>query len=153
MFLISMFNSFFIRCLRTERVTIHKHLCLCLLLAEAALIGGLEQTKEPRACSVLAGFLHYLLLAAFAWAFLDSFHLYILLGETDIQPDRWRVKWYSCVAYGVPAIVVAVSALIDPASYGTENYCWLRVDNYYVFSFGGPAIACAVVSTCCFSAI
>lgn len=136
----------FIRCLRTERVTIHKHLCLCLLLAEAAVIGGLEQTEEPKACSVLAGFLHYLLLAAFAWAFLDSFHLYILLGETDIQPDRWRLKWYSCVAYGVPAIVVAVSALIDPASYGTENYCWLRVDNYYVFSFGGPAIACAVAS-------
>ncbi|KAG8192083.1 hypothetical protein JTE90_005381 [Oedothorax gibbosus] len=136
----------FIRCLRTERVTIHKHLCLCLLLAEAALVGGLEQTEEPKACSVLAGFLHYLLLAAFAWAFLDSFHLYILLGETDIHPDRWRVKWYSCVAYGVPIIVVAISALIDPASYGTENYCWLRVDNYYVFSFGGPAIACALAS-------
>ncbi|XP_055935855.1 latrophilin Cirl-like isoform X3 [Argiope bruennichi] len=136
----------FIRCLRTERVTIHKHLCLCLLLAEAALIGGLEQTEEPKACSVLAGFLHYLLLAAFAWAFLDSFHLYILLGETDIHPDRWRVKWYSCVAYGIPLIVVAISALIDPASYGTDNYCWLRVDNYYVFSFGGPAIACALAS-------
>ncbi|XP_035214207.1 latrophilin Cirl-like isoform X6 [Stegodyphus dumicola] len=136
----------FIRCLRTERVSIHKHLCLCLLLAEAALVGGLEQTEEPKACSVLAGFLHYLLLAAFAWAFLDSFHLYILLGETDIHPDRWRVKWYSCVAYGVPLIVVTVSALIDPASYGTENYCWLRVDNYYVFSFGGPAIACALAS-------
>ncbi|XP_054719040.1 adhesion G protein-coupled receptor L1-like isoform X2 [Uloborus diversus] len=136
----------FIRCLRTERVTIHKHLCLCLLLAEAALIGGLEQTEEPKLCSVLAGFLHYLLLAAFAWAFLDSFHLYILLGETEMHPDKWRVKWYSCVAYGVPLIVVAVSALIDPASYGTENYCWLRVDNYYVFSFGGPAIACALAS-------
>ncbi|GIY73787.1 hypothetical protein CDAR_321682 [Caerostris darwini] len=136
----------FIRCLRTERVTIHKHLCLCLLLAEAALVGGLEQTEEPKACSVLAGFLHYLLLAAFAWAFLDSFHLYILLGETDIHPDRWRIKWYSCVAYGVPLIVVTISALIDPASYGTETYCWLRVDNYYVFSFGGPAIACALAS-------
>ncbi|XP_042895739.1 latrophilin Cirl isoform X3 [Parasteatoda tepidariorum] len=136
----------FIRCLRTERVTIHKHLCLCLLLAEAALVIGLEQTEEPKACSVLAGLLHYLLLAAFAWAFLDSFHLYILLGEADVHPDRWRVKWYSAVAYGVPAIVVAISAMIDPASYGTASYCWLRVDNYYVFSFGGPAIACALAS-------
>ncbi|GIX83520.1 adhesion G protein-coupled receptor L1 [Caerostris extrusa] len=49
--------------------------------------------------------------------------------------------WYYAVAYIVPGIITGISAVIDPSSYGTDHYCWLRADNYFVFSFVGPAVS------------
>ena len=43
-------------------------------------------------------------------------------------------------------MVVAASAGLDRFSYGTADACWLRADNYFVFSFIGPALAVVLVS-------
>ena len=50
---------------------------------------------------------------------------------------RW---WHYVLAYGLPLLVVSVSAIVDPFSYGTPNYCLLRTDNYFVFSLVGPTL-------------
>ena len=42
-------------------------------------------------------------------------------------------------------MVVATSALFDRFSYGSPSACWLRADNYFVFSFVGPALAVVLV--------
>lgn len=62
------------------------------------------------------------------------------------EAEKSRIRWYYIFAYGAPLIIVAVSCVVDPFSYGTHRYCWLRADNFFIFSFVGPVIAVILVS-------
>lgn len=61
------------------------------------------------------------------------------------EAEKSRLRWYYLAAYGAPLLVVAISSLIDPFSYGTDRYCWLRADNYFILSFVGPVILVLLV--------
>ncbi|XP_065297125.1 latrophilin Cirl-like isoform X5 [Dermacentor albipictus] len=130
----------FFRSLESERMVIHKNLCVCLLVAEVVFVAGISQTAQRILCGVVAGLLHYFFLAAFLWMFLEGFQLYVMLIEV-FDSEKSRLGWYYAFAYGMPAVVVAVAAAIDPASYGTPQHCWLRADNYFILSFIGPVVA------------
>lgn len=127
------------RGLKSDRTTIHKNLCICLLVAEVLFLAGIGQTDQAIVCGVVAGLLHFFFLCAFAWMFLEGFQLYVMLIEV-FEAEKSRIRWYYLFAYGTPLIIVSVSCLIDPLSYGTERYCWLRADNFFIFSFVGPVI-------------
>lgn len=62
------------------------------------------------------------------------------------ESERSRVKWYYVCGYGVPFLIVTISSLVDPFSYGTDSHCWLKADNFFIFSFVGPVILCLLVS-------
>lgn len=128
------------RGLKSERMLIHKNLCICLLVAEVVFVAGISQTAQRTLCGIIAGLLHYFFLAAFLWMFLEGFQLYVMLIEV-FDSEKSRLGWYYALAYGLPALVVAVAATIDPASYGTPQHCWLRTDNYFILSFIGPVVA------------
>ncbi|XP_069974868.1 latrophilin Cirl isoform X6 [Penaeus vannamei] len=138
------FHAF--RGLKSDRTTIHKNLCVCLLIAETVFLAGVNQTDKPVVCGVVAGLLHFFFLAAFAWMFMEGFQLYVMLVEV-FEAEKSRVRWYYGAAYGFPAVVVAVSAVIDPFSYGTKDACWLRADNYFIFAFVGPVIAVIIANS------
>ncbi|KAH0546249.1 hypothetical protein KQX54_007522 [Cotesia glomerata] len=127
------------RGLKSDRTTIHKNLCVCLLIAEVLFVCGIGQTDQRIVCGVVAGLLHFFFLCAFAWMFLEGFQLYVMLIEV-FEAEKSRLRWYYLIAYGGPLLVVAISCIIDPLSYGTDRYCWLRADNYFIFSFVGPVI-------------
>ena len=133
-----------VRGLQSDRTSIHKNLLFCLLVVELSFLAGLHQTARPVVCGVLAGLMHFFLMAAFFWVFFEAFQLYVTL--TVFEAERSRLRWYYVAAYGVPLLVVAVSCVVDPVSYGTPVHCWLRTDNYFVFSFAGPAIILILVS-------
>ncbi|GFR23295.1 latrophilin Cirl [Trichonephila clavata] len=126
--------------LSEDSIFIHRNLFLCLLLSELVFLGGIKQTNHHLACSLIAGFLQYLFLVTFSWMFFECYHQYItLIRSCDAKKSKsW---WYYATAYVVPGIITGISAIIDPSSYGTSNYCWLQADNYFVFSFVGPAIS------------
>jgi len=63
------------------------------------------------------------------------------------EAEQPRIKWYYLFGYGVPLIIVVVSGLVDPLSYGTDRYCWLRADNFFILSFVGPVILVILVSS------
>lgn len=128
------------RGLKSDRTTIHKNLCVCLLVAEVLFLAGIGQTDQAIVCGIVAGLLHFFFLCAFAWMFLEGFQLYVMLIEV-FEAEKSRIRWYYLFAYGAPLLIVAVSCFIDPLSYGTERYCWLRADNFFIFSFVGPVIA------------
>uniref|UniRef100_A0A1B6DWT0 Latrophilin Cirl n=1 Tax=Clastoptera arizonana TaxID=38151 RepID=A0A1B6DWT0_9HEMI len=128
------------RGLKSDRTTIHKNLCVCLLIAEVLFLAGIGQTDQAILCGVVACLLHFFFLCAFAWMFLEGFQLYVMLIEV-FEAEKSRIRWYYLFAYGAPLIIVAISCFIDPLSYGTDRYCWLRADNFFIFSFVGPVIA------------
>ncbi|CAL1287113.1 unnamed protein product [Larinioides sclopetarius] len=136
-FLITAILLHIFRTLPTDDATIHKHLCICLLLAEVVYMGSSDQSGMI--CSVLAGSLHFLLQAIFMWIFLSTFQLYLLLVENNYNS---RIRYFSIVSYGMPALILCISALVNARSYGTPDYCFLRFDNYYIFCFVGPASTC-----------
>jgi len=148
-----------------ERDSIHINLCISLLTAEVIFMFGISETSNTVACSLIAALLHYFFLASFAWMFLEGFQIYKMLFKVfDTTSKSTRSKNY-LLGYFVPFLIVFLSFLIDllnlqatsigeykeseedmcarPAdwtSYGTKDYCWLRVDNHFILSFIVPAV-------------
>ncbi|KAL4659196.1 adhesion G protein-coupled receptor L1-like isoform X1 [Arapaima gigas] len=126
-----------LRGLQTDRNTIHKNLCINLFIAELLFLIGIDKTQYDIACPIFAGLLHFFFLAAFSWMCLEGVQLYLMLVEVFESEDSRRKYYYLC-GYCFPALVVGISAAIDYRSYGTKKACWLRVDNYFIWSFIGP---------------
>ncbi|XP_071548081.1 latrophilin Cirl-like isoform X3 [Panulirus ornatus] len=146
------------RGLASPRTAVHRHVCVCLTAAELVFLVGVWRTDIPILCGVVAGILHYTVLSAFAWMFMEGVHVYLSVARA-VECDSLRLRWWHyTLAYGLPLLVVAAAAVIDPFSYGTDQYCWLRTDNYFVFSLVGPALlllaahvallAAALIYTC-----
>uniref|UniRef100_A0A8D2ZKY5 Adhesion G protein-coupled receptor L1a n=1 Tax=Scophthalmus maximus TaxID=52904 RepID=A0A8D2ZKY5_SCOMX len=127
----------FLRGLQTDRNTIHKNLCINLFIAELLFLIGIDKTEYQIACPIFAGLLHFFFLAAFSWMCLEGVQLYLMLVEV-FESEYSRKKYYYLCGYCFPALVVGISAAIDYRSYGTKKACWLRVDNYFIWSFIGP---------------
>ncbi|XP_061761241.1 adhesion G protein-coupled receptor L3 isoform X7 [Nerophis ophidion] len=136
--LICIFTFCFFRGLQSDRNTIHKNLCISLFIAESLFLVGINRADQPIACAVFAALLHFFFLAAFTWMFLEGVQLYIMLVEV-FESQHSRTKYFYLAGYGVPALIVAVSAAVDYRSYGTDRVCWLRLDTYFIWSFIGPA--------------
>ncbi|XP_018565685.1 latrophilin Cirl isoform X4 [Anoplophora glabripennis] len=125
--------------LKSDRTTIHCNLCVCLLIAEIIFLLGIGQTDNRIVCGVIAGFLQYFFLCAFVWMFFEGFQLYVMLIEV-FEAEKSRVRWYYFFAYGLPFLIVFISATIYPQGYGTDRHCWLQTQNYFIYSFVGPVI-------------
>uniref|UniRef100_A0A669E2P3 Adhesion G protein-coupled receptor L3 n=1 Tax=Oreochromis niloticus TaxID=8128 RepID=A0A669E2P3_ORENI len=136
--LICIFTFCFFRGLQSDRNTIHKNLCISLFIAESLFLYGINKADQPIVCAVFAALLHFFFLAAFTWMFLEGVQLYIMLVEV-FESEHSRTKYFYLAGYGVPAVIVAVSAAVDYRSYGTDRVCWLRLDTYFIWSFIGPA--------------
>uniref|UniRef100_A0AAY4AD85 Adhesion G protein-coupled receptor L3 n=1 Tax=Denticeps clupeoides TaxID=299321 RepID=A0AAY4AD85_9TELE len=136
--LICIFTFCFFRGLQSDRNTIHKNLCISLFFAESLFLVGINRADQPIACAVFAALLHFFFLAAFTWMFLEGVQLYIMLVEV-FESEYSRTKYFYLAGYGVPAVIVGVSAAVDYRSYGTDRVCWLRLDTYFIWSFIGPA--------------
>jgi hypothetical protein len=76
--------------LQCERNTIHKNLCLSLLIAETVFLLGVHKTDNPVLCASIAALLHYFFLAAFAWMCLEGVQLYAML----VQVGNLCISWY-----------------------------------------------------------
>ncbi|XP_038066887.1 adhesion G protein-coupled receptor L1-like isoform X2 [Patiria miniata] len=132
--------------LQNDRNTIHKNLCVCLLIAEIIFMAGIDQASRGAMCTVVALLLHYFFLAAFAWMCLEGIQLYFMLVEV-FEAESSRRKYYYPFGYGVPLFVVGIAAAIDIGSYGTDKYCWLEVENNFIWAFVAPVIVIIVVNT------
>ncbi|KAL8625664.1 hypothetical protein ACOMHN_043939 [Nucella lapillus] len=128
-----------------DRNTIHKHLVFCLMVAQIVLVTGIQRTQPPVLCSIIAGVLHFFFLASFAWMCLEGVQLYVMLIEV-FESEHSRVLYYYLFGYGVPSIIVAVSAAVFSEGYGTEFHCWLTIERGFIWSFVGPVLAVLLVN-------
>ncbi|XP_030205447.1 adhesion G protein-coupled receptor E2 isoform X1 [Gadus morhua] len=125
-----------IRSIQSPRNSIHLHLCLSLFVANLVFLCGITRTENQTGCAVVAGLLHYFYLAAFCWMCLEGIQLFrmvVLVFNTSFQTVRMMA-----VGYGVPAVIVAISALVNSGGYGTEKNCWLNLKGPFRWSFFGP---------------
>uniref|UniRef100_A0A8R1EUH8 G_PROTEIN_RECEP_F2_4 domain-containing protein n=1 Tax=Caenorhabditis japonica TaxID=281687 RepID=A0A8R1EUH8_CAEJA len=129
----------FFRNLQNVRNSIHRNLCLCLLVAELVFVIGMDRTGNRTGCGVVAILLHYFFLASFCWMLLEGYQLYMMLIQV-FEPNRTRIVLYYVFCYGAPAVVVAISAGIRWQDYGTDTYCWINTSTPTLWAFIAPII-------------
>ena len=76
-------------------------------------------------CAIIAGALHYLYLASFTWMLLEGLNLFLTARNLTVvnysSVSKFMKKFMFPVGYGVPAIIVAISAVIKSDLYGTPD--------------------------------
>nr|XP_022315237.1 adhesion G protein-coupled receptor L3-like [Crassostrea virginica] len=123
--------------LQCERNSIHKNLVFCLFVAEVIFVIGVGRTQQKVACAAIALLLHFFFLSAFTWMLMEGIHIGIMLVQV-FDAAKSRLKYYYLVGYGAPVVVVGVTATTDFTAYGTDKYCWLKTQNWFIWSFAGP---------------
>uniref|UniRef100_A0A9L0IUJ4 Adhesion G protein-coupled receptor E5 n=1 Tax=Equus asinus TaxID=9793 RepID=A0A9L0IUJ4_EQUAS len=131
-----------VRPIQGSRTTLHLHLCICLFVGSAIFLAGIDNQggEVGLRCRLVAGLLHYCFLAAFCWMALEGLELYFLVVRV-FQGQGLRTRWLCLLGYGVPLLIVAISAAANKQGYGRPRYCWLDLRGGFLWSFLGPVIA------------
>ncbi|XP_074917062.1 adhesion G protein-coupled receptor E5 isoform X3 [Chelonoidis abingdonii] len=135
--LLAIITFLFCRALKGPRTTIHLHLCLALFIAYSIFLTGTSSTGNRVVCGLVAGLLHYFFLAAFCWMCLEGAELYLLVVQV-FTPHGLRRRYMFLLGYGVPALIVGISAATYHQGYGTARHCWLSLENQFIWSFLAP---------------
>ncbi|KAG8517967.1 Cadherin EGF LAG seven-pass G-type receptor 1 [Galemys pyrenaicus] len=138
-----------VRTLRSNLHSIHRNLVAALFLSQLVFVAGIAQTDSPFLCTVIAILLHYVYMSTFAWAFVESLHVYRVLTEAR-NIDAGPMRFYYVVGWGIPAIVTGLAVGLDPQGYGNPDFCWLSLQDTLIWSFVGPIGTVLVVNTVIF---
>ncbi|XP_039370898.1 adhesion G protein-coupled receptor E5 isoform X3 [Mauremys reevesii] len=147
--LLAIVTFLFCRALKGPRTTIHLHLCLALFIAYTVFLTGTSSTGNKVVCRVVAGLLHYFFLAAFCWMCLEGAELYLLVVQV-FTPHGLRRRYMFLLGYGVPALIVGISAATYSEGYGTARHCWLSLEKQFIWSFLGPVCIIILVNAVIF---
>ncbi|XP_070684424.1 adhesion G protein-coupled receptor E5-like [Pempheris klunzingeri] len=126
----------FCHSIKGTRTTIHLHLCICLFMADLIFLAGISQTKPVGGCRFVAAMLHFFFLGVFTWMLLEGVQLYrmvVLVFNATIRP-----LYLFLTGYGTPLVIVIISAIIRLKGYGTDEHCWLSLNDGLIWSFFGP---------------
>ncbi|XP_033480302.1 adhesion G protein-coupled receptor E5 [Epinephelus lanceolatus] len=134
----------FCRSIQGTRTTIHLHLCICLFMADLIFLAGISRTEPVGGCRFVAGLLHFFFLGVFAWMLLEGVQLYrmvVLVFNATIRP-----LYLYIAGYGTPLVIVIISAISRPDGYGTDQYCWLSLEDGLIWSFFGPVCFIIIIN-------
>ncbi|XP_067877076.1 adhesion G protein-coupled receptor E4-like isoform X2 [Heterodontus francisci] len=131
--------------LKDTRCTIHINLCLSLFVSDFVFLFGISQTGNRILCGIIAAVLHYSFLSVFGWMLLEGIQLYLMVEVVFVSkfPLERYIYW---IGYGLPALIVAVSAAVYHNGYGTPSSCWLNFKNCFVCSFVVPVVIISAVN-------
>uniref|UniRef100_A0A3P8NK54 Adhesion G protein-coupled receptor E8 n=1 Tax=Astatotilapia calliptera TaxID=8154 RepID=A0A3P8NK54_ASTCA len=127
--------------------TARLHLCLNLFFSQLLLLWNDKYTDNKLACTVMAGLLHFLIVASFVWMLLEALQLHLLVRKLSqvqvIRRDGLPRPILYLVGYGIPFVIVGVSALIYSDGYGvtSSNVCFLSTKRNFNWALTGPIIA------------
>uniref|UniRef100_A0A3Q3NMY8 Adhesion G protein-coupled receptor E8 n=1 Tax=Mastacembelus armatus TaxID=205130 RepID=A0A3Q3NMY8_9TELE len=124
--------------------TARLHLCINLALSQLLLLWNDKYVGQKLACKVMAGLLHFLVVASFVWMLLEALQLYLLVRRLSkvqvIRRDGLPKLVLYLVGYGVPFVIVGISALVYSDGYGATESCWLSRRRNFNWALTGPVI-------------
>ncbi|XP_053150768.1 adhesion G protein-coupled receptor E5 isoform X2 [Hemicordylus capensis] len=146
---LSILTFLFCRTIRGLRTTIHLHLCLALFAAYVIFLMGAGHPENKTACATVAALLHYCFLSVFCWMLLEGVELYLMVVQ--VFKTHCLKHWHIfLVGYGLPAVVVGISAAANHKGYGTEIHCWLSLEDGFLWSFLAPVCLIIMVNAVVF---
>ncbi|XP_057673659.1 adhesion G protein-coupled receptor E1-like [Corythoichthys intestinalis] len=138
--------------------TARLHLCISLSFSHLLLLWNDRYVEDELACTVIAGLLHFFVVASFVWMLLEALQLYLLIRKLSrvqvIQRDGLPRLFLYLIGYGVPFVIVGVSALVYSDGYGATNSkdCWLSQKQNFRWAASGPIIAVLALNIILFCA-
>uniref|UniRef100_A0A2K5EKJ8 Adhesion G protein-coupled receptor E1 n=1 Tax=Aotus nancymaae TaxID=37293 RepID=A0A2K5EKJ8_AOTNA len=113
------------RSMRNHNTYLHLHLCVCLLLAKTLFLAGIDKTDNQMGCAIIAGFLHYLFLACFFWMLVEAVMIFLMVRNLKVvnysSSRNIKMPCLCVFGYGLPGLVVVISASVQPQGYGMYN--------------------------------
>ncbi|XP_066128380.1 adhesion G protein-coupled receptor E3 [Saccopteryx bilineata] len=135
------------KAIQNTSTSLHLHLSVCLFLAHLLFLTAIDRTEHKVLCAIIAGALHYLYLASFTWMLLEGLNLFFTARNLTVvnysSVSKLMKKFMLPVGYGVPVVIVAISAASRPHLYGTPDRCWLELKQSFIWGFLGPV--CAII--------
>uniref|UniRef100_A0A8D0ZCX0 Adhesion G protein-coupled receptor E2 n=1 Tax=Sus scrofa TaxID=9823 RepID=A0A8D0ZCX0_PIG len=123
--LLAVLTFLFCKAIHNTSTSLHLQLSICLFLAHLLFLTAIDRTEIKVLCSIIAGALHYLYLASFTWMLLEGLHLFLtarnLMVVNYSSVNKFMKKLMFPVGYGVPAVIVTISAASWPHLYGTPT--------------------------------
>ncbi|XP_047632745.1 adhesion G protein-coupled receptor E2 isoform X6 [Phacochoerus africanus] len=148
--LLAALTFLFCKAIHNTSTSLHLQLSICLFLAHLLFLTAIDRTEIKVLCSIIAGALHYLYLASFTWMLLEGLHLFLtarnLMVVNYSSVNKFMKKLMFPVGYGVPAVIVTISAASRPHLYGTPTSCWLNSEKGFKWSFLGPVCSIFLVN-------
>ncbi|XP_037679925.1 adhesion G protein-coupled receptor E1-like [Choloepus didactylus] len=139
------------RSIRNRNTDLHLHLCMCLFLAKILLLTSVDKTNNQLGCAIIAGLLHYLFLACFFWMLVEAAMLFLMVRNLKVvnyfSSHNIKMLHMCAFGYGLPVLVVVVSASVQPQGYGMHNRCWLNTEMGFIWSFLGPVCIIIMVNS------
>ncbi|KAG8007058.1 Adhesion G protein-coupled receptor E1, partial [Nibea albiflora] len=126
--------------------TARLHMCISLSLTHLLLLWNDRYVEQELACTVMAGLLHFLVVASFVWMLLEALQLHLLVRRLSkvqvIQRDGLPRPLLYLIGYGVPFVIVGTSALVYSDGYGATEaeVCWLSRKRSFNWALTGPVI-------------
>uniref|UniRef100_A0A2K6EIX8 Adhesion G protein-coupled receptor E1 n=1 Tax=Propithecus coquereli TaxID=379532 RepID=A0A2K6EIX8_PROCO len=122
--------------------------CGCNQMVNLAVI--MASGEVTTGCTIVAGALHYLFLACFFWMLVEAVMLFLMVRNLKVvnyfSSRNVKLLYLCAFSYGLPALVVAVSASVHPKGYGMDDRCWLDTKMGFIWSFLGPVCAIMTVN-------
>ncbi|XP_045235325.2 adhesion G protein-coupled receptor E1 isoform X2 [Macaca fascicularis] len=132
-------------CVILEASEIHT-VCSCNRMANLAVI--MASGELTTGCAIIAGFLHYLFLACFFWMLVEAVMLFLMVRNLKVvnyfSSRNIKMLHICAFGYGLPVLVVVISASVQSQGYGMHNRCWLSTETGFIWSFLGPV--CTVIA-------
>lgn len=138
-------------------------LCISLLTAQLSLLVtsmfGLRGYFSRVYCTIHAIIFHYSWLASFVWMGVCCAHMYRVFTSTgshisDARSDRKRHRRHCLIGFGVPALIVAMTAAItlattngDSSGYNSEN-CFMDTKTSILVIVLGLLVPFATTTLC-----
>lgn len=135
-----------VRSLDGERNSIHKNLVFCLFAAELIFIIGIDRTDDRVSCAAIALLLHFFFLSSFMWMLMEGVHIVVLLQQV-FDTAKNNMRYYYLVGYGISITIVGTTAGINFKAYGTDDFCWITTDQWFIWSFTGPVAVILIINT------
>ncbi|XP_037679750.1 adhesion G protein-coupled receptor E1 isoform X2 [Choloepus didactylus] len=137
--------------IRNRNTDLHLHLCVCLFLAKILFLTGVDKTNNQLGCAIIAGLLHYLFLACFFWMLVEAVMLFLMVRNLKVvnyfSSRNIKILHLCAFGYGLPVLVVVVSASVQPQGYGMHNRCWLNTETGLIWSFLGPVCTIILINS------
>ncbi|CAB3995765.1 adhesion G- coupled receptor G7-like, partial [Paramuricea clavata] len=134
--------------LRTKAPTqILLNFCIALSLTLIVFIVAAERSKTSSTtwCRAAAIALHYFVLVVFMWMAIEAYNMYLCFVK--ILPTHHSHFMIKCliVGWGLPAIIVIVTAVLEIKEYGGETYCRLQGLPFQA-AFLGPVLLVLLIN-------
>ncbi|XP_033110649.1 adhesion G protein-coupled receptor L4-like [Anneissia japonica] len=120
----------------SDRYRILRHLVIALLFANMFFLLLEVDVKNVIACSILAGCLHYSMLAAFSWMLIMSTDIYMKIKHPFADHER-RFSYSRYIGWIGPATVVGTTVCLTRQNYASDK-CWLESGQGAIWAFVSP---------------